>query len=337
MGAYLRNCWYAAAWGADVSDAPVACQVLGEKLVLFRTTDGKPAALDDCCPHRLVPLSLGTVNGDTVRCGYHGMCFDVDGTCTEIPGQKAIPDRARVKAYPVAERLRLIWVWMGDPALADETTVPDLPWLDDSGWSVTGGTIRYNCHYLLLIDNLLDLSHTTFVHQATIGTDDVAWTPSSAIRENGSVMVTRELNDAEPSVFYGELGGFTGRIDRWQRIEFTPPANIVIDAGAVPAGTNDASRGIDTRVVNVLTPETDTSVLHFWAFARNFSLGDSAVDDLISDALVRTLNEDVAFLDGQQVLLDARPGQEMINNAADAGGVLARRMIDDLLAGEIGT
>jgi vanillate O-demethylase monooxygenase subunit len=334
MMKFLRNHWYAAAWSEELAGAPLARTILGEPVALFRTRSGRVQAFEDCCPHRLARLSLGTIEGDTLRCRYHGLRFDCSGACVEIPGQAAIPERARVHAYPTVERWNLVWLWTGRPEAADPDLIPALPWLDSPDWAFSQGTVTYACNYALLCDNLIDLSHTTFSHRGTIGTEDVARTPIDVTADDRRVLVVREMRNTDPSNLYKYLGGFTQKIDRWQRIEYTPPTNIIIDAGAVPAGTNDKARGIDTRVVNMLTPETETSTFHFWAFARDFKLADEKMTRDVADAIVVTFNEDKAIIDGQQINATARPRQRMLDNDADKGVVLARRIMERLVREE---
>lgn len=331
---FLQNFWYAAGWSREITARPLARRILGQPLALFRTEGGKAAAVDDCCPHRMAPLSFGEVVGETLRCGYHGLRFDCEGACIEIPGQVSIPPRAKVRAYPVVERWGFAWIWMGNPAAADPAEIPPLPWMSAPDWTYNSGTIVYECNYVLLLDNLIDLSHTTFVHRQTIGTDDVARTPIRTTADASRVLVERYMNDTDPSVLYIRAGDFTGRVDRWQRIEYTPPTNVIIDAGAVPTGTNDKSRGIDTRIVNIITPESETRTFHFWAFVRNFKLSDRDLDAFIEKAIVQTFNEDKVLIDGQQRNVNARPQQRMLDNNADLGVVQARRIVDRLLQRE---
>ncbi|MSQ72396.1 MAG: aromatic ring-hydroxylating dioxygenase subunit alpha [Betaproteobacteria bacterium] len=328
---FLTNYWYAAGWSSEITGKPLARRILDRPVALFRTAGGKAAAFDDCCPHRMVPLSRGTVEGESLRCGYHGLRFDCSGKCVEVPGQANIPPRARVHAYPLVERWNFAWIWMGEPAAANPDLIPELPWLVATDWAYSHGSLSYACNYALLLDNLIDLSHTTFVHQRTIGTGDVAKTPVKTTSDAGRVLVERVMNDTEPSVLYRKSGDFTGKVDRWQRIEYTPPTHIIIDAGAVPAGTGDKKRGIDTRIINIITPETPKSTFHFWAFARDFKIDDTAMTDYIQNANALTFNEDKVLIDGQQRNIDERPGQRMLDNNADSGVVLARRMIDRLL------
>src|SRR5947208_10186817 len=111
---YLRNSWYVAAWDREVSRRPLARTYLDEPVVLFRKEDGTPVALQDRCCHRYLPLSRGKLEADRLRCGYHGLLFDADGKCVEIPGQANIPPQAKVRAFPTQERVGWIWIWMGD-------------------------------------------------------------------------------------------------------------------------------------------------------------------------------------------------------------------------------
>jgi phenylpropionate dioxygenase-like ring-hydroxylating dioxygenase large terminal subunit len=334
---FLRNFWYVAAWAEELSIRPLARRILDQPIVLFRTEGGRAAAFDDCCPHRMAELSLGTVEGEHLRCLYHGLRFGPDGICVEIPGDADIPQCAHVRAYPVVERDQLTWIWMGDPAAADPAAIAAMPWLSSPDWADTHGRITYDCSYVLLCDNLIDLSHTTFVHKRTIGTDDVARTPVTTAIDGDTVTVERMMRDTEPSVMYRRAGNFTGLVDRWQRIKFAPPSTIVIDAGAVPAGTNDMARGIDTRIINLITPETPISTFHFWAFARNFRIDDPAMSDYLAEAINITFNEDKVLIDGQQKNVTARPKQHMFNKSADSGVVGVRRVIRRLLEAEGGS
>ena len=114
MTNFIRNAWYAACWSDELEGAPQAMMILGEGIALYRTEAGVAAAVEDCCPHRLAPMSLGRVEGENIACGYHGMQFDCAGICVDIPGQKNIPGRTKIRAYPVVEKHKLVWVWAGD-------------------------------------------------------------------------------------------------------------------------------------------------------------------------------------------------------------------------------
>src|SRR3954471_20226730 len=177
MTMWMRNCWQVVAFSSEIVDAPLACTVCGEPIVLFRTPAGDAVALADRCPHRFVPLSLGRVVGDQIQCGYHGLCFDAEGTCVRVPGQDTVPSRARVRKYPLVERYAFAWIWLGDVTLADPATIPDFHWVDDPAWAAVNGYHHFGANYQLVNDNLLDLSHESFVHKETIGNESVAEAP----------------------------------------------------------------------------------------------------------------------------------------------------------------
>ncbi len=179
---FLKNCWYVAAWDHELGDhelgdAPLARTILDEPVVFFRDSKGAPIALEDRCSHRHAPLSNGTIDGDCIRCGYHGLLFNRDGACAEVPGQSKVPPGSAVRSYPVVEKWRWIWIWMGDPAQADEAHIPDFHWNDDPQWVSQGDRFHVGGGYRLLVDNLLDLSHVQYVHASTLGTEKVVEFP----------------------------------------------------------------------------------------------------------------------------------------------------------------
>jgi phenylpropionate dioxygenase-like ring-hydroxylating dioxygenase large terminal subunit len=168
------NAWYPAAWGHEVGRTLMARTICEKDIVLYRRTDGAVAALEDACWHRLLPLSLGRLAGDEIVCGYHGLVFNSAGRCTHMPAQKTINPSACVRAYPVAENHRLVWVWPGDPALADPALMPDFHWNDGVEWKGEGGAfVSLKCDWRLVVDNLMDLTHETYVHSDSIGHDAI--------------------------------------------------------------------------------------------------------------------------------------------------------------------
>ena len=157
---YIRNAWYVAAWEHEVGREMMRRILLDEPVVLFRRDDGTPVALEDRCCHRRAPLSEGKLIGNIVQCPYHGLQFDETGACVRVPSQKQIPPGARVKSYPVVERNHWIWIWMGDPAKADPDLIEDFHWMDDPDWRFGGDRLRLEGNYLLLVENLLDTTHS---------------------------------------------------------------------------------------------------------------------------------------------------------------------------------
>jgi phenylpropionate dioxygenase-like ring-hydroxylating dioxygenase large terminal subunit len=167
---FLHNAWYVAAWDHEIGRTLTPVRMLDQALVLYRTQAGGVAALEDACPHRKLPLSMGRRQGDAVECGYHGLTFDRSGTCLRVPGAERVPHRAQVRAYPVEERYGLVWLWMGDPALADPGRIFEVEHWGDPAWGVNAGdAMEVACNYLYLTDNLLDPSHVAWVHPTSFG------------------------------------------------------------------------------------------------------------------------------------------------------------------------
>ena len=135
---FIRNAWYVASWSHDLTDAPLLQTVLGENVVLWRGADGLVRAAEDVCPHRFLPLSKGRVVGNDLQCGYHGLIFNGDGACVGAPTQGSPPD-CNIRQYSVHENMGMIWIWMGDPALANTDDIYDLPEYYQDGWGVAYG------------------------------------------------------------------------------------------------------------------------------------------------------------------------------------------------------
>ena len=332
------NAWYAAAWDVEVKRALLPRTICGKPVVMYRKTDGQVAALADACWHRLVPLSRGRLDGDEVICGYHGLAFNAQGRCTYMPSQETINPSACVKSYPVAEKHRFIWLWPGDPALADPALIPDLHWNKDPDWAGDGGLIKVNCDYRLVLDNLMDLTHETFVHGSTIGNAAVAEAPFETTHGDKTVTVTRWMRDIDPPPFWRGQLQKPGNVDRWQIITFQSPATIAIDVGVAPTGTGapegDRSQGVNGMVINTITPETDKTCHYFWAFARNYRRDDQALTTQLREGVSGIFREDEEILEAQQKAMDDNPGRIFYNLNIDSGSMWMRRLIERQIRNE---
>ena len=336
---FLRNYWYVAAFDREVAEAPLARKILGEASVFWRARDGAVVAMQDRCPHRRAPLSMGKVlDGERLQCLYHGMEFDRAGACARIPGQADIPPAMRAKTYPVVVRYRWVWVWMGDPAAADPSQIPEFPWLESPDWGAKGDLFHVKASWTLIVDNLLDLTHLATVHATTIGNAAIAEKAETRVErtEKGLVM-RRWVIDAPAPPTYVKAGGFTANIDRWQFIDFTPPAFLRLHVGGVPTGTGAPDRlegGIHMRNLNAITPETETTTHYFWAQAHDFQPRNEAVTDLVFSQVKTAFLEDVAIFEAQQRVIDNDRGPPEVDVRADAAQIQARRILERLEAGE---
>jgi phenylpropionate dioxygenase-like ring-hydroxylating dioxygenase large terminal subunit len=330
-----KNFWYVAAFSKDVGRDLIARTILGQPVVMFRTSDGRVAALADRCPHRAVPLSMGTLIDDTIRCRYHGMQIGADGGCTRIPCQDLIPAKARAATFPIAERHTFVWIWMGDPALADVAKIPDFHWMDDPEWTACAGYHHVGANYQLLNDNLLDLSHESYVHDDTIGNDAVAEAPVSVAIKDGKVVVHRDIPNCEPPPFYQKAAGFSSRINRWHTTFFQPPSFLVIENGSYPAtGSRDEAR--ERRVLNLITPETETSSHYFWGIARAYQRDDAELTAYIHKQITLTFNQDQVLLEAQQRNLGTDASAPFpVALRTDAGPIQARKLLKQIIDNEL--
>jgi phenylpropionate dioxygenase-like ring-hydroxylating dioxygenase large terminal subunit len=344
---YLYNHWYIAAFRRDVTQKPVRSVLLSLPLVLYRQPDGAVAALEDRCPHREVPLSMGSVqpNG-ALQCLYHGIQFDRLGKCLSIPEQTKIPSGSTVRAFPVVEQGEWIWVFMGDPDKAGAVRVPEYPWFTRAGWRNRTGHLHVKCNYRLIVDNLLNMAHLPFVHPRTIGSEGVVKNAQMDVTRNGtSVRLARRMYDIEPPPTYKKAGGFEGNVNRWQTIDFIAPSFFEFDTGVIDAGHDipDTSKpesfGSNVKVLSRHTmhgvvPETPGASNYYVGFSYDPQVMNEETADFVFDSVYATFKEDVEILEAQQANMALMPDRPHINIVSDAAGIQAMRVIDDLYKAE---
>lgn len=338
--AYALNTWYVAAWDDEVRPRRLLHRRLAEQaVVMFRDSAGVVQALADRCPHRFVPLHLGTLQGDAIQCGYHGLRFNGHGECVHNP-HGAIPRAARVRAYPVVERHSFIWIWLGDAARADPAQIPDFGFQDADKWCTGKGYLHIRTNYLLEVDNIMDLSHTEFVHAGSLGSSGISQADYRAFEDGPAVWSNRRTHGEIMTDDLCDAMGVPRRepADRWINVRWHAPANMALYAGAVPAGAPD-STGRETPGAHCFSPET-ASTTHYWysiCFPR--SMGEAAE---------RMARENLAYIQGpfeteDRPMLEAQ--QDCIGDAdlmelkpvllsGDAGGVRARRVLAKMIAAE---
>ncbi len=336
---YLRNCWYVAASEQEVGDGLKPVKILGEAIVLYRTTDGSVAALEDACPHRKLPLSMGRIKGDHVECGYHGLTFDCSGTCIRVPGMAKIPQSARVRSYPIVQRYGLLWVWMGDAEKADPAKIVEVEHWGDPDWGVNSGeSMTLNCNYLYVTDNLLDPSHVAWVHQTSFGNAATEEAPlETTVGENG-VTVWRWMIDVEPAPFYAPFLKFSGNCDRKQQYEVRYPCMAIIKAIFTPAHTGGEGKPLpeDAFVMdsyNFMTPVDENHTKYYWFQVRNFAAGDEEVSRQFDASVRMAFEEDRLILNAvHKGMTDKQTPNIDLKN--DVGPLRFRRNLQALIAAE---
>ncbi|MDX3895571.1 aromatic ring-hydroxylating dioxygenase subunit alpha [Pusillimonas sp.] len=336
---FLLNTWYVVALSEEVDRTPRAIRVCNEPLVLYRTEDGRVVSMQDRCPHRLAPLSLGHVVGDSIQCAYHGIKFDCSGRCVEIPGDPRTGDRLPrkfdVPSYATQEAYGFVWVWLGDQTLASKAPLPPFTeYLEKPGWERLQGYQSTKANVSLIIDNLLDLSHEAFLHPNTIGNTAVGESPAKITVLDASIEVERLMPDCPPPAMFKNAAGFSGNIDRYQRVVFTPPAFCVVVRATPVAGSE--GEPLEWFVHHLLTPQDSTSTHYFFALTRNFAVGNAAITETLTQGTRRTLAEDHVMLEAQQrSLADISLESRRLHTAFDGAPTAGRKLMQQLLAAEL--
>ena len=335
MGNFVRNLWYVAGWCDDFAGRPVARTIIGDPVVLYRRSDGELVALADRCVHRMAPLSLGRVEGDELRCMYHGLRFASDGRCTQIPGQDMIPDQARLRVYPVVEKNSWVWVWMGDPERADAARIPDPKALDDPAWVLRTGSMTYAANYELINDNLLDLAHLAFVHATSFGADEV-WSqiPAKIEKLPEGVRSSRWITNTRPIPPLGEAARHD-LVDIWTSYDFLMPGIFLLYTSIHPVGTAAACGGqapatpglFDNFTSQAVTPVGDRASVYYYSWGPRAGHGDGAMAQAMVDIASGAFEEDRTMIEAQQRIIDGDLSARPMPVAADKGITLFHRMM----------
>lgn len=339
MASFLKNVWQMAGWSEEFGEQNlVARRIAGRKLVMMRKGDGSFAALDDRCPHRFAPLSLGDRQGDRIVCGYHGLAFEGSGQCVHNPFSERIPAGTTISSYPLVERDDIVWVWLGEKSAADPALIPDFSFLRESP---TNRTIRgytlLEANYEYGTDNLMDLSHIEFVHKGSFAGNGVIFAGKHDVRLDGETLWSNWWmpDVAAPPHTQGAYPPDM-QTDHWLDMRWNAPASMYLEIGAVPCG-GARDDGIVAHQAHILSPETDGTTHYFWASTR-----DTAVDSVEVDAMLKTLfaqafdDEDKPMIKAAYDNLEGADfwSQKPVFLGVDAGGVRARRLLETMLARE---
>ena len=341
-GSFLMNSWYVAAWDHELIDGKLLARtILEQPVLLYKGESGRVVALDDRCCHRGAKLSKGRLEGDCVRCMYHGLKYDPTGRCVQIPGQDVIPPKLGVRSYPVVERDHLVWIWAGDPAKADPSLIVDFPYLREPDWRGKPGYMHYDANYLLIVDNLSDFAHLAFVHAKTLGgSEEYAFKtkPVAIERLERGFRVERWHMDAEPPPFHRKVVRNRDRIDRRNVGTMHVPGIFFLESVFAPAGAGAEKGNLagakQYRNCQFFTPESRGTTHFFWNYLHNYDVHDPNIALSLHDSMVEGFLEDKAIIEDQQKMLDADPAFRMMAIASDAPLAHFRRVMDKLIAAE---
>jgi phenylpropionate dioxygenase-like ring-hydroxylating dioxygenase large terminal subunit len=340
----LRHCWYVAAWSHEVPVGKLhGLTIIGQPILVFRKQDGSLAAMADQCCHRHAPLSRGRLEGDDVRCMYHGLKFNTEGRCIEIPGQSDISDRFCVRTYAVRESDGWIWVWMDTQQTADVALIPSATGPDDPRYHMRSGFLDYQANYLMVNDNLTDFSHIAFVHENTLaaGNKDTALLqPRVQVLERG-IRVSR-WNRNQCSRTKDAQHPFN---DNFMTYDFLVPGVLLMYSGNYPVGTAEAchleapgerepiSATFTSQAVTPLTANT-TRYYYCWGPRQVDHDKSPQLIEVLWDLANAAFNEDRAMIEAQQRNVDLHTGAPTHSITHDRGPTMMRRIIERLHAAE---
>lgn len=329
---FLHNAWYVAGFSEEVAPGKMlARRILDHPLLLLRRADGELSAMLDRCPHRFAPLSMGSFDGETVACRYHGLSFGGNGACVHNPhGPTA---GLKVQVWPVREQDGLVWVWPGQAQAGEAISPPSYQLLDEATAFVRLGYIHGNADYRLMIDNILDLSHIEFLHPV-LGTPEVCRAQVEVVTAGETVTVTRAMKGETLPAGIAAVYSTGGQpVNRTLTVTWSAPSNLVL---TVDIERQDGRAG--SQSLHLFTPETAGSTHYF--FTSSIARGETSQNqfDDFADALARVfLTEDKPMIDAQQERIGGqditalKPALLKIDKAA----VLARRKLDHLILEEM--
>jgi phenylpropionate dioxygenase-like ring-hydroxylating dioxygenase large terminal subunit len=338
---FVRNCWYPAGWSRDFSqDRLAALTMLNEPIVVYRKRDGGVVALQDRCCHRFAPLSMGRLEGDDLRCMYHGLKFAPSGKCIEIPGQPKIPPQAYVCRYPIVDKYSVAWIWMGDLALVDESLIPEFVGVDDPQWAMKPGRMDYNANFMLINDNLLDLSHIAFLHRKSLGATFTSAGVSrpTVTRKARGVRIQNWINSG-PSQMLPSIREV--RVDIRQTYDFIIPGVFLLRADFYPEGTagvfpDREPAGVEPLhcqfTCQAVTPLTHDRTCYFFAYGPWTK--EAELIDAFYQLGLKAFNEDRTMIEAQQKNINISPESKMLTIAIDSGVSQFRRMMDEMMLAE---
>jgi phenylpropionate dioxygenase-like ring-hydroxylating dioxygenase large terminal subunit len=338
--AFIRNAWYLACWSKDIKSGEMFNRrLLNEQIVFYRKQDGTPIALQDKCPHRFVPLSMGVLANDKIMCQYHGLTFDCTGKCVDNPhGDGKIPAAAKVQAYPLEERLGMVWIWMGNGP-ADLAKVPTYEILQQTeGFSTSHGYLHIEANYELMAENLLDLSHITYLHDGYLGSPEQRGADQTLEEGEGTITCNRWMpNISVPKIFDMVYRRDGKNVDMWTNMKWVAPSNFMLDTGVHEVNGKREDYGWYYGV-HILTPDTEkTTHYHFAAIMPpGTKLTETEAQEFSALRRLAFQEQDKPFLDAQQAAIGDRDFWDMkpVLLTVDAGPIRMRRQLEKMIKEE---
>jgi vanillate O-demethylase monooxygenase subunit len=331
--AFLKNRWYMAAWSDEVTEKPLGRRICDNEITLYRQKSGEVAAVSSRCPHRFAPMHYGDVVGDNIRCRYHGLLFGADGKCVENPDGSA-PPKIALKSYAAREDTGAIWVWIGEgeptedlPSIVQYANAPPYD-------AMVSGYLHVKCNYKMLMDNLVDHSHATHLHEMLRSESAIQHSKGTVLEEDGAIILKNFNPDGPPSPFSRALYPTDGNVDAFVDHKWEAPSFVTIDAGITSVG-GDFDDGARTCSIHLIIPETENTSHYFWGISRSVFLDNEELSEKMRQGLQHIFTtEDAWMLEGQQQMMEGEDYWDLkpAMLPQDKATVMVRRRIDKLLA-----
>ena len=309
--AKLSEWWYVACESHELDPGPIQRTILGTPLVLFRNRAGEAGALLDRCPHRNVPLSLGKVTRDgELECGYHGWCFDVEGTCTRVPGLigDAHSKGRNVSRYPAREQDGFVWIW-ADPELEPHREPFALPDLRD-GYSTVRRQLEMESTVWAAAENALDVPHTAYLHSGLFrgGAKNQI---KAQVRRWEDRVEAEYIGEPRPEGVIGRLLSPSGGIvEHWDRFFLPSIAQV------------EYKLGTENHIVvtTAFTPITDFRTLLYATIQFRVRLPAWLVKPVLDPLAMKVLRQDADILKLQSETIRRFGGEQFVSTDIDLLG-----------------
>ena len=342
---FLRDAWYVVAMAHEIAGGPLQRTIMNKAVVIYRGESGVVRAMHGLCPHRNFPLGFhGRVVGDAIRCKYHGFAFDGEsGKVVDIPSTSQTPPKFCQQVYPVVERGPWIWIWPGDPGRADPEAIPSLETMKmDDRYAVSPmmDYMHAKARYMLILENLMDLTHIGYLHSMTAGFDEIVSAPVEIDETDRGMIVTRRMK-AGWGMYHDAAFGKEHRFDG---LAESDNEAIMIAPGYI-MNTSQTIRSLGGAPVDpaifgeiwfhhVVTPETTNSFHYFGTQTRNFRMDDAALGEGLRFADTHVRAEDIEAVEAieRQLQEFGPPLVELAVKSDVAAGRLRRlmqRALDD--------
>ncbi|MEM7282656.1 MAG: Rieske 2Fe-2S domain-containing protein [Pseudomonadota bacterium] len=339
----LFNHWYIAGLCEEFGQKPKAKTLLERSIVFYRTEAGELTALQNRCLHRSFPLSEAYREGDNLVCRYHGIRYAPDGSIARIPCQDRVANR-KLKKYPLREMGPFVFIWMGDSDSADvEEKLPDLPFLSDPGYRTIYEALDIKSNYLLMQENLNDLTHFAYLHKDSFGVGEYFFDLPTEVKQTPEGVWCNRIDtnpDRAAVLLPPDLQErVRGRyLERWDAGMSISPG---VFKGYAPlhAGKPDSDdrEVYETYVMHYLTPETKSTTHYWWSISNDFATENDEYYAGLKAHIANGFSEDKWACEHMQGLLDSDQidFKEMLI-AGDQAGMLFRKLMLDWVNAEYG-